>query len=135
MLDAVLAASLAISLLTLVLTVPMLALPASPSELRMWRFLRLSLLRRWITKRRKVNEPFDPQATPAIARRNILWHLFLNSVFTVQLVVALVSRGSGWRPLAPLLVIPCVAYLAGSAVQRHKLVIVLVRKQRASSKN
>ncbi len=102
--------------------------PAMHIELSIWRRFRVQHLRRWLTRSRHVAQPLDPIVTTDIARRNLRWHLFFTSLFCVQMAVAAVSEDRWWRPLAPLLVLPCIAYFAGSMVQRQKMVIVYFRR-------
>jgi hypothetical protein len=123
-LDRLLITCFVVSLITLVATTLLLFFPVSRSELRLWRLLRARSLRHWISTRRRVNEPLDPHLTPALAQRNLLWHLVLNALFSGQIAGALFSTQTIWRPLAPVLVLPCLAYLAGSVVQRQKIAIV-----------
>jgi hypothetical protein len=110
-------------------TVALLTLPAMRPELALWHFLRVQALRRWITKKRGMHEPLDNNRTVQTARKNLLWHLTLTFVFFTQLGIAAGSAGSWWRPLAPVLVIPCIVYFAGSIVQRQKIAIVRLRER------
>ena len=70
------------------------------------------------TKKRKVNQPLEEKRTVQIGRKSLLWHLILSFVFSTQIACAIGSEGSWWRPLAIILVVPSVAYFAGSLVQR-----------------
>jgi len=119
---------LILSALLIAATIALLATRVMPVELDLWRFLRIRSLRRWITKRRGVHEPLEEERTVQIARKNIVWHLVLTVVFFTQIASALVSEGSWWRPLAVILVIPCLAYFVGSLVQRQKIAIIETRK-------
>jgi len=112
-----------------------LTVPFSRVELRFWRRLRVRALRLWITRRRRVEEPLHREQTRRAARRNILWHLFFSALFSFQIAAALLLPGRWWQPLAPLLAVPCIAYLAGSVVQRQKLAIVELRWRRAARRS
>jgi len=102
----------------------LLLVPPARVELRLWRRLRVQSLRRWLTRKRRVDEPLEPQITRRIARRNLLWHLVLTGLFASQLLAAAHSEGRWWRPLAAPLIVPCIAYFAGSLVQRQKLALL-----------
>jgi len=121
-------ACLVLSALLIAATIALLTTRVMPVELELWRFLRIRSLRRWITKRRKVNQPLEEERTAQIARKNIVWHLVLTTVFFTQIASAIVSEGSWWRPLAVILIIPCLAYFAGSMVQRQKIAIIQLRR-------
>ncbi len=129
MVTAILVASCSLSALLMIATIALLTVPVVPAELALWHSLHVEGLRRWITKRRGVQEPLNTRGTVQIARRNLLWHLTLTFLFFTQLGIAAGSAGSWWRPLAPVLVIPCVAYFAGSIVQRQKIAVVRLREQ------
>ena len=55
-------------------TLALAAIPVVPGELELWRVLRIQVIRRWITKRRRVNQPLHNVKTMGIARTNIRWH-------------------------------------------------------------
>lgn len=113
-----------------VVTLALLAVPTRPAELALWRRLRTQSVRRWLTRRRHVTEPLNPVSTPQVARKNLLWHLVLTSLFSSQLAIAVGAVGAWWRPLAALLVLPSVAYFVGSLVQRQKLAVLHSRSVR-----
>ena len=112
-------------------TVGLLVIPVTPRELGLWRYLRVRSLRRWITRRRSVNEPFHVQLTVEMARRNLMWHLLLTGLFCSQIAWALLSGGSWWRPLTVPLAVFCIGYFAGSLVQRQKIAIAYARQSQA----
>ena len=114
-----------------VVTIALLAVPTTPSELALWRRLRTQSVRKWLTRRRGLAEPLHAVFTPQVARKNLLWHLVLTALFSTQLAIAAASKGAWWRPLAALLVLPCVAYFVGSLVQRQKVAILHSRSVRA----
>ena len=113
-----------------VATIALLAVPTTQAELALWRRLRTQSVRRWLTRRRNLSEPLNPFSTPRVARKNLLWHLVLTSLFSTQLAIAAASPGAWWRPLAALLVLPSVAYFVGSLVQRQKVAILHSRSLR-----
>lgn len=116
-----------LSAVIVLIAIALLFAPITPAELALWRRLRTQALRKWITRRRHVDEPLDRVSTPQIARRNLLWHLVLTVVFSTQLARAAASPQLWWRPLAPLFMLPSVAYFAGSIVQRQKLAVLHLR--------
>jgi hypothetical protein len=98
-------------------------LPPSHAELLLWRRLNVQALRRRLTKRRGGEQPLSVQ-TIAIAKRNIAWHVAMSLVMATISAQALFSRASPFRGLALLGVLPCIAWLIGSAVQRQKIAVV-----------
>ena len=111
-------------------TIALLAVPVTPAELALWRRLRTQSVRKWLTHRRNLFEPLDPVSTPKVARKNLLWHLVLTTLFSTQLAIAAASEHAWWRPLAALLVLPSAAYFVGSLVQRQKVAILHSRSAR-----
>lgn len=130
-----LAACLGLGAGTFVATIMLLAVPVTHAERRLWHALGVDSLRRRITRRRNVAEPYHEQLTVRIARRNLWWHLLLTGLFTSQIAWAWAAQGSWWRPLAVPLVIFCIAYLAGSLVQRQKIAIVQQRRRRSARRD
>jgi uncharacterized membrane protein YbaN (DUF454 family) len=114
-----------------VVTIALLAVPTTPLELALWRRLRAQSVRKWLTRRRGLAEPLNFMSTPQVARKNLLWHLVLTTLFSTQLAIAAGSEAAWWRPLAALLVVPSVAYFIGSLVQRQKVAILHSRRVRA----
>jgi hypothetical protein len=108
-------------------TLALLAVPVTEAELSLWHHLRVQRMRRWITRRRNVKQPLDSVHTRNVARTNLLWHLVLTCLFCGIVARALVLDSWWMRVLASLLIIPSIAYLLGSVVQRQKIAIVKVR--------
>jgi hypothetical protein len=108
-------------------TLALAAIPVVPGELELWRVLRIQVIRRWITKRRRVNQPLHNVKTMGIARTNIRWHLLLTFLFLGLLARALWSGSEWWSALAGLLIVPSLAYFVGSLVQRQKIAIMHLR--------
>jgi hypothetical protein len=115
------------ALLTAV-TALLIVLPPTPAELRIWRRLRLSQVRHWLTRRDAARGVRSRSAIAIGARRNLAWHLVLTGLFAFQLAVGAARPEAWWRPLAVLLVAPSAAYFLGSLVQRHKIAIVRTRQ-------
>jgi hypothetical protein len=120
---------LSLSAFLIAATIALLTVPAIPAELVLWRFLRIQALRRWITKKRNVRQPLEAKRTVQLAQKNLLWHLILTLVFFSLFARALGSESTWWRPVTTVLIIPCLAYFAGSMVQRQKIVIIQLRKR------
>ena len=112
------------------ITILLVVIPVGRWELRVWHRLRVAQFRRWLTRSRHVREPLHPDRTVRIARRNLQWHIVLTALFSFQLGVAAAAKDAWWRPLALLLVVPCVAYMLGSLVQRQKVAIIGLRTGR-----
>jgi len=121
---------LGIAALLAVTTTLLIALPTRSGELRLWRRLRVQDWRRRITRRRQLAARLDPAVTLSTAKANLLWHLFLNVLFVMLMVRALVAPVAWWRALAGPLVIPCLAWFVGSLVQRQLIAIVQLRLRR-----
>lgn len=126
----VLAASAWLSAILVLVTIALLAVPTTPAERALWRRLRTASLRRWLTRRSAPTAPLDPASTAQVARKNLRWHLALTTLFSAQLAIAAASERAWWRPLALLLVLPSIAYFAGSLVQRQKIAILDARRVR-----
>ena len=108
-------------------TLALAAIPVVPGELELWRVLRIQVIRRWITKRRRVNQPLRNVKTMEIARTNLRWHLLLTFLFFGLLARALWAGSEWWSALAGLLIVPSLAYFVGSLVQRQKIAILHLR--------
>ena len=108
-------------------TIALLTFRVVPGELQLWQFLRIQELRKWITRRRKVNQPLVPVTTLKIARDNLRWHLILTLLFCGLVARAFTIENFWLRVLASLLVLPSIAYLGGSLVQRQKIAILHLR--------
>ena len=106
-------------------------LPARQWELRIWRWLGVTPVRHWLTRRHREADPLDLRSVSRIARRNLQWHLALTGLFSVELAVAAGTPHAWWRPLALLLLLPCIAYMLGSVVQRQKIAIIQARDRRS----
>ena len=123
----VLLACVMLQALALVGTIALLTMPIRPGELRFWHLLRIQQARRWITRRRKVIQPLVPDKTVKIARDNLRWHLILTFLFCGLTGRAVMADNILLRLLGSLLLIPSIAYLAGSLVQRQKIAILRCR--------
>ncbi len=110
------------------ITAVFVLVPTAGSEHRIWHRLKVARVRRWLTRRRSVSEPYQAEATMRIARRNLWWHLVMTALFTSQLAIAAGSPRAWWRPGALILIVPCLAYLLGSVVQRQKIAIIRSRE-------
>jgi hypothetical protein len=108
-------------------TLALAAIPVVPGELELWRVLRIQVVRRWITKRRRVNQPLHNVSTMDIARTNLRWHLILTFLFFGLLARGLWAGSEWWSALAGLLIVPSLAYFVGSLVQRQKIAILHLR--------
>jgi hypothetical protein len=119
---------LTLSALLTAATVVLLTAHVRPWELKLWHRLQVQALRRWVTKRRSVNQPLDEKRTVEIARKNLLWHLVLTFTFATQIARSVESGDLWWCIFGGLLILPCLAYFAGSPVQRQKIAIIQLRK-------
>src|SRR5258708_4007457 len=108
-----------------------LLLFASPTraELCLWRRLNIQALRRKLTPRDKIRQPLSPNSVQ-IARRNIVWHIALTLAMSVTIAHALTSQAPLFKYLAMLCVAPCIAWLSGSVVQRHKMALLLLASRK-----
>jgi len=122
--NAILAICFCLALTLTAATGGLMLAPPMRIELIIWRRLGVQRLRHWLTQRRRIEEPLDLCATRRIAYRNLRWHLFLTGLFSGMLAAAVTSESRILQSLTALLVFPCVAYFAGSMVQRQKLVLL-----------
>jgi hypothetical protein len=127
----ILIACLMFQALALVATIALVTMPIRPEELRFWHLLRIQQARKWITRRRKLIQPLAPDRTVKIARDNLRWHLILAFLFCGLTGRAVVADNILLRLLGSLLLIPSIAYLAGSLVQRQKIAILSCRAKPA----
>lgn len=88
----VLAGASWLSAFLVLVTLALLAVPTTPAELALWRRLRTTSLRKWLTRRRALSAPLDPASTSQVARKNLRWHLALTTLFSAQLAIAAVSE-------------------------------------------
>ncbi|GEM_PF-3311321 len=128
----VLVCCLLIAVAMLVLTVGLLVVPVTPSELSLWHRLRIGSVRRWITKRRNENEPLHPELTLKTAKVNLKWHIMMTGLFCMQLAWAVLSSGVWWRPLVFFVFVFSLGYFVGSVVQRQKIAILVLRRRRST---
>ncbi|MFM5884338.1 MAG: hypothetical protein ACKOQ3_03225 [Novosphingobium sp.] len=102
----------------------MLIIAPRRREARLWRRLGLAALRRRLSKRLRQPQPLEAGVTGRIARRNLLWHIALTMVMASQTAAGLLSTSPARQALGLVLVLPALAWLVGSLVQRHKLVLL-----------
>ena len=105
-------------------TIALMTIPIMPTELGVWHLLRIEQTRKWITRRRKVIQPLRRESTLKIARDNLRWHLVLTILFCGLTGRAVMADDILFRLLASLLLIPSIAYLGGSLVQRQKIAVL-----------
>ena len=105
-------------------TIALMTIPIMPTELGVWHLLRIEQTRKWITRRRKVIQPLRRESTLKIARDNLRWHLVLTILFCGLTGRAVMADNILFRLLASLLLIPSIAYLGGSLVQRQKIAVL-----------
>lgn len=108
-------------------TVALLIAPVGSWEIALWHSLRIHSLRKWITRKRNVHEPF--QEVFGVARKNLLWHLLLTCLFCFLVGRALGTDRWWLQVPAALLVIPSAFYLLGSFIQRQKIAIIRTRQR------
>jgi hypothetical protein len=123
----VLLVCLMLQVFALVGTIALLTVPIVPGELRFWHLLRIQQTRKWITRRRNVIQPLLREKTLKIARDNLRWHLILTFLFCGLTGRAVMADNILLRLLASVLLIPSIAYLGGSLVQRQKIAILRCR--------
>ena len=107
-------------------------LPATIAELRCWQKLNIRALRHWVTK--KGTEKWTAKGTiqnvVERARKNIAWHGIITFTFSFLMVRAIFIGNVVIQYSSQLLLIPSIAYFLGSIIQRQKLVIILIRRQK-----
>ena len=95
----------------------------------MWRRLGIGSLRRSLTRRRNPGQRHRDGNTIAVARANIVWHVFLG-LLLASLILHPQLRAWPLRAARYALVAGCVAYFLGSIVQRQKIVIAANERSR-----
>ncbi|HYC60728.1 MAG TPA: hypothetical protein VEK79_14285 [Thermoanaerobaculia bacterium] len=106
--------------------VPLLVMRPSAAERRLWRRLGVQHLRRRLTRARDGR--LDARIGAA-AKRNIVWHLVLTLVIAL-LVLHPAVRSMRYRGVVDAFAVAgCVAYVAGSVVQRQKIVVTSLRRR------
>lgn len=119
----------AVALVFALANLPLLLLPPTPAEQRLWRRLDVQRLRRWITRRRNPGQRHRDGTTEQTARTNILWHAALGVILAGLILHPSLSSGP-LRVIRYFLLLGCIAYFAGSLVQRQKLVISANQRRR-----
>lgn len=103
--------------------VVLLWLPFQTNEAKLWRSLNIQGLRKSITHYRKINQPLSFQ-TYKIAKQNIIWHIILTVILSIQCVNAISNISSFNLIIAILSPIASLAWCIGSIVQRQKMLIL-----------
>ncbi|HYC91975.1 MAG TPA: hypothetical protein VEO54_22375 [Thermoanaerobaculia bacterium] len=110
------------------MNVPLLVMRPSVAEQRLWRRFRVQQARRWLTRARDAGKGHGREGIVAVAKRNILWHLVLTLVIALLVLhpalTSLRYRGAVYA----FAVAGCLAYVAGSVVQRQKIVVLANRR-------
>ena len=112
-------------LLLALANVPLLVLAPRVGEQRVWRRLRVQTVRRWITRRRGAGKRQAPASILIDAKRNIVWHLVLSLLIAVLVLHPAIASLSYRGVVYAFAIAGCMAYVAGSVVQRQKIVIIL----------
>lgn len=123
------------SLLCLLLafvSIPLIYLPATGKEFKLWQNLKIRVLRHWATKREteKWTQKGTMQNVVERAKKNIAWHGILTFMFATLMLQAQFNHNLFIQYASLLLLIPSVAYFMGSIIQRQKLVTILIRKKK-----
>ena len=126
-----------ICLILAVVSIPLMYLPATNTEQKFWQNLNIRVLRHWVTKKgtEKWTHKGTIQNVIERSRKNIAWHGIGTFTFSFLMVRAQFIDNVFIQYASQLLLIPSTAYFFGSIIQRQKLVIILIRKQKVTFKN
>ena len=113
-----------------VLSIPLIYLPVTVIEQKVWQKLNIRILRHWVTTRGTEKWAQKGTVHNAIghARKNIAWHGIITFTFCFLIVRAQFIDNAILQYGSQLLLLPSIAYLLGSIIQRQKMVIILIRK-------
>ena len=120
-----------ICLMMAIISIPMIYFPATELERNVWQKLKIRSIRRWVTKKgtEKWAQKSSVRNIIESSRKNIAWHGFITLTFCFLMVRAQFINNEFIQYSSQLLLFPSVAYFCGSIIQRHKLVIILIRKK------
>jgi len=121
-----------ICLIMAIISIPMICFPATELERNIWQKLKIRNIRRWVTKKgtEKWAQKSSIHNVIESSRKNIAWHGFITFTFCFLMVRAQFINNEFIKYSSQLLLFPSIAYFCGSIIQRHKLVIILIRKCR-----
>ncbi len=114
-----------------IISIPLICLPVTEIEQKFWQKLNIRMLRHWVTKRgtEKWAQKGTIQNVIERSRKNIAWHGIITFTFCFLIVRAQFIDNVFIQYSSQLLLLPSIAYLFGSIIQRQKLVIIMIRKK------
>lgn len=120
-----------VCLVLAIISVPLIYLPATELEQKFWQNLNIGHLRHWVRKMgtEKLAQKNTIHNVIERSRKNIAWHGIITFTFCFLMIRAQFIDNEIIQYGSHLLLIPSIAYFLGSIVQRHELVIVLVRRK------
>lgn len=126
-----------ICLLLAISSFPLIYLPITEKEQKLWQKLNIRLLRHWVTKKgtERWAQKSSVQNVIGTARKNIAWHGIMTFVFCTLIAQAQFAQNILVQFGSYLFLLPSIAYFFGSVVQRQKLVIIINRKCRLTSRS
>ncbi|RPI06050.1 MAG: hypothetical protein EHM64_04455 [Ignavibacteriae bacterium] len=126
-----------VSLLLALFSLPLLYVPASEKERQMWEQMNIRYLRHWVTKH--GTEKWDQKGTLQNiierSRKNIAWHAICTFTFFFLMVRAQFIDSAVIQYGSHVFVLPSIGYFIGSIIQRQKLVVMIIHKQKSLRQN
>ena len=120
-----------VCLILAVLSVPLIYLPATELERKVWHILHIRIFRHWVTK--KGTERWAQKGTiqnvVERSRKNIAYHGIITFTFCSFMARAQFVDNVFIQYTSTIFLVPSVAYFLGSLIQRQKLIIILIRRK------
>jgi hypothetical protein len=121
-----------VCLIMAIVSIPLMYLPVTETEKILWQKLHLRLLRQWVKKRGTEKWAYKGTIQNVIerSRKNIAWHGIMTFTFFFLMIRAQFVDDVLIRYASYFFLLPSMSYFIGSIIQRQKLVIILLRKQK-----
>jgi len=117
-----------------IISIPLIYLPVTEMEQKLWQKLNIRMLRHWVTRRgtEKWAQKGTIHNVIERSRKNIAWHGIITFAFCFLIVRAQFIDNVLIQYSSQLLLLPSIAYLFGSIIQRQKMVVILIHKKSLS---
>jgi hypothetical protein len=121
-----------VCLIMAIVSISLMYIPVAETEKILWQKLHLRLLRQWVTKRgtEKWASKGTIQNVIERSRKNIAWHGIMTFTFFLLMIRAQFVDDVRIQYASYFFLLPSMSYFIGSIIQRQKLVIILLRKQK-----
>jgi hypothetical protein len=120
-----------VCLVLAMISIPLIYLPVTEIEQRFWQKLKIRILRHWVTKNgtEKWAQKGTIHKVAERSRKNIAWHGIITFTFCFLIFRAQFIDNGFIQCGSQLLLLPSIAYLFGSIIQRQKMVIIIIRNK------